>query len=555
MRERRLLLAALIGFGLAVTAFGALEASADVGGRPSSRQLAGIETRALDLLRQIALDTETSEPTRLNAVRALLDYGDADAVPTLTEVLLSTPTPTVRRAVVDGLVRFQGPEVTAALRAAAAQDPITRIRWRAGLTLIRRAAAQLDVIEQLLSDDATLAAAAVDLQQAQTVAVLPESARASVRKAFRAHLNQREAFNEVERAAMIKALGQLGAQDAIAQIIDVLDDESENAFIRGAAAFSLGLLGAEAAVPALLDTLNSDQAGLQSAAAGALGRIAPTDAQAPLQRLLEESASAEVRAAATDALSVFGAVMIPLLENALDNDPSLAVREAALDSLTTIGGSAAARAVVDFAQSDFLQTCNPMSCGSLAFGTLEALVALDRAEAAVDGFKAALEGLRPELPLLFAFAGDALINVASVILDAEPNALPTFADDANPFVRAIGLFAWAEVADGPEARRVFKQFVDAAQPTLVRRAAMEGLVQWALPRDIPVLLDATTSDDRRTRAVGYDGLARVGDLRALDAFHRGLTAESLTTRIHAAGAGMGWANRLASLERLEEPLF
>ncbi len=555
MMARRLTLAALIGAGLLATALLASEAHADVRNRPSSSQLAEVEREALDLLGQVALDTKASEPTRLDAVRALLDYGNADAVPTLTEILSSTPTPTVRRAVADGLVRFRGSEVTAALRTAASQDDIARIRWRAGLTLIRRDAGQLDVIEGLLSDDATLAAAAVDLQQAQTVAMLPESARALAREAFRAHLDERDAFNEVERAAMIKAVGQLDVRDAASQIEAILSDASEDPFIRGAAAFSLGLLGADGTVPALLNALNAGEAGLQSSAAGALGRIAPRNAQAPLERLLTTSESAEVRAAAAEALRAYGADVLPLLEDALASDPSLAVREAALNALTTIGGADAARAVAEFARSEFLQTCNPMSCGSLAFGTLEALVALGRTEAAIDGLQGALERLRPQLPLLFAFASDSLISVATVILDARPETLTIFINDEDAFVQAIGLFAWANVADGPEARKVFTRFTDTEQSALVRRAALEGLVQWALPRDVPVFLDATSSDDRRTRAAAYRGLARVGDNRALQAFQEGLNSADAAVRIQAAGAGMGWANRFEALNKLEDPVF
>ena len=555
MMARRLALTALIGWGLVATALFATDARADVWNRPSSEQRREVETRALDVLETIALDTDTSEPTRLNAVRALLDYGDADAVPTLTRILRSTPTPTVRRAVVDGLVRFRDPDVTAALRTVASQDEIARIRWRAGLALIRQDADQLDVIAALLGEDATIAAAAVDLQQAEVVARLPEPARALAREAFRAYVDDREAFNDVERAAMLKALGQLNADEATAQIIEIMEDESENAFIRGAAAFSLGLLHAEGAVPVLLQALDLDEAGLQSAAAGALGRMAPPEAKTPLQRLLDKSESVEVRAAAAEALGAYGADVISLLDDALDNDPSLAVREAALGSLTAIGGPEATRAVVEFAESDYLQTCNPMSCGSLAFGTLEALVQLDRIEAAIGGFRAALEGLRPQLPLLFAFAGDSLVDIATVILDAEPNTLPIFTADDNVYVQAIGLFAWANVADGPEAREVFMRFVDADQPTLVRRAAMEGLVQWALPRDVPIFLAATSSDDTRTRGAAYAGLARIGDERAIDAFQHGLTADSTTARIQAAGTGMGWANRFDALSKLEGSLF
>ena len=552
---RRLGLAALLGMSLLATIVLASDVRADVWHRPSPEQRREIENDALEVLGAVALDTATSEPTRLNAVGALLDYGDADAVPLLAEILLSTPTPTVRRAAADGLWRFRSLEAAAALRTAAERDPIARIRWRAGLALARQDPTRTEVIRDLLSKSSTLAAAAIDLQQPTADVLLPDPARPIARRAFREALQDGNSFNEVQRAALVKALGRLNDAAAVPLIRDVLTDASENAFIRGSAAFALGLLEARGAVPALLDALEADDAGLQSAAAGALGRIGSPEAQAPLQWSLKNSGSAEVRAASAEALGAYGADVLPLLEDALDDDPSLAVREAALGSLTAIGGTEATRAVVDFAQSGFLQTCDPMSCGSLVFGTLEALVALGRAEAAVDGFQAALDGLRPQLPLVFAFSSDALIEVATVILDAQPEALSLFTEDESAFAQAIGLFAWADVADGPEARRVFKQFVDAAQPTLVRRAAMEGLVQWALPRDIPIFLEGVSSEDTRTRTAAYAGLARVGDERALAAFQQGLNSESATARIQAAGAAMGWANRSEARDRFQVPLF
>jgi len=514
-----------------------------------------METRALDVLETVALDADESEPTRLNAVRALLDFGDADAVPTLTDVLLSTPSPTVRRAVADGLVRFRGPRVTAALRTAARNDAIARIRWRAGLTLIRRDVGHRDVLEQLLAEDATLTAAAVDLQQPEIVAHLPASARAMAREALRSRLGNSDAFNDVERAAILKALGQLNAESATTRIVDVLEDPSEDAFIRGAAASALGRLESEMAVPALLRALTAGEVGLQSAVIRALGRIGPARAQRPLERLLVSSSAAEVRAAAAQALSAYGSDTIPQLDETLDNDGSLDVREAALGSLMAIGGSEATRAVSEFAGSDFLRTCDPMACGSLAFDTFEALVELGRPQAAIDGFRVALDGLRPQLPLLFAFMSDALIDVATVMLDAQPDELSLFIEDGNAFVQATGLFAWTRVADEVEARGVFTRFVDADQPRLVRRAAMEGLVAHALPRDLPVYLNGATSDDGRTRASAYEGLARIGGTRALEAFKQGLAAESVTARIQAAGAAMGWANRFEAREKFTDPVF
>ncbi|MFB6285143.1 MAG: HEAT repeat domain-containing protein [Candidatus Bipolaricaulia bacterium] len=549
-------LTALLGLSLlATTLIASIEGRADIRHRPSGEQRAAIETRALDVLETVALDADESEPTRLNAVRALLDFGDADAVPTLTRVLLSTPSPTVRRAVADGLVRFRGPRVTAALRTAARNDAIARIRWRAGLTLIRRGVEYRDLLEQLLAEDATLTAAAVDLQQAEVVAHLPASARAIAREALRHRLGGLDAFNDVEQAAILKALGQLDAANATSRIVDVLEDRSEDAFIRGAAASALGRLESEKAVPSLLQALNAGEVGLQSAVIRALGRIGPARAQRPLERLLASSGAAEVRAAAAQALSAYGSDAIPQLDETLDNDGSLDVRKAALASLTAIGGPKATRAVSEFARSDFLRTCDPMACGSLAFETFEALVELGRSQAAIDGFRAALDGLRPKLPLLFAFMGDALIDVATVMLDAQPDELSLFIDDDNAFVQATGLFAWTRVADGVEAREVFGRFVDPNQPRLVRRAAMEGLVAHALPRDLPVYLKGVRSDDDLTRAAAYEGLARIGGLRALEAFKQGLAAERSSVRIQAAGAALGWANLYEVRENFTDPVF
>jgi HEAT repeat protein len=85
------------------------------------------------------------------------------------------------------------------------------------------------------------------------------------RSALIGAFSDRETFNLVERAAMLKALAQFGSLAAISLAQRALADSTEDPFVRGSAAFALGALNVRNAIPELLAALSTDLEAIQVA--------------------------------------------------------------------------------------------------------------------------------------------------------------------------------------------------------------------------------------------------------------------------------------------------
>ncbi len=501
---------------------------------PLFSELTELKREALAVFSEILKDGSAAE--RLSAVNSLVRSGDDSVVPLLTERLLKDDASFVRRAAAEGLFRFNSVHAAAALRQAARTDSVASIRWAAAISL-----RDPNVITELLAEQETLAAAAVSLQDSAFAARLPGTLWPTAETALLLAFPNREAFNVVERAAMLKALAQLRSLAAIVLFSQTLSDSTEDPFVRGSAAFALGALEVRNAVPQLIVALSLDSEAIQVGAAGALGLLRDPAALGALSDLLLMGRSPQARIAAANALALLGSQAVSALAQALLTDSVPTVRQASLRALRQIKGREATQAVLAFLASNYLQQCDPNSCGSLALETLKALAELGQAQLALQVTRATLDALREALPFLFVFAESDLVQTLSIVGRAAPELFDLLLRDPSPFVRALGVAAFSAVYQA-EARVVLLRYV-LDENILVRRAALEGLSLWATPDDTKLFAPFVTDSDPRTRVAALSALARVGDGQALEPLRRALRSESLSVRLDAAGAALAFAIR------------
>lgn len=499
---------------------------------PPSSELTALKREALAVFSKIL--TEGSAAERLSAVNSLVRNGDDSVVPLLIERLLVDEAPFVRRAAAVGLGHFRSQDAQRALRRAALSDEIASVRWDAALST-----QESDVILALLSQRETLAAAALSLQE--SAVRLPGAIWHSVEVALLRAFPDRESWNVVERAAMLKALAQLGSLGAVDRLRVTLTDTDEDPFVRGAAAFALGVLGVRNAVPELIAALAVDSEAIQIGAARALGLLGDPVALEPLGSLVRTGRSPQARIAAAAALAPLGIQAVSALAQALLSDPVPAVRQAALRALRQIKGTAATHAVLAFLESKYLQECDPISCGGLALETLKALAELGQGQIALQVAQAMVAALRDVLPLLFIFAEGELVQTFSIVGRRAPELFDVLLRDQSPFVRALGIAAYASVYQSEARELLLRNLSD--ENALVRRAALEGLSLWATPDDTKVFVLFVTDGDPRTRLAALTALARVGDGQALEPLRRTLRAENPAVRLDGAGAALAFAIR------------
>jgi len=511
---------------------------------PNAAEARALQREALNAVGLILLDPTRGEAERLQAASVLVRHGGRVALPLLRTALLDDPFPSVRRVVAEGLGVLGAPEAQFSLKQAALSGPTASVRWAACASLLRVAPEASEVLAVLLGQRDTLAAAALSLQDARAVAAFPGALTEPVVDAFAQAFSDRQAFNNVERAALLKALARLGAQATVPLLTAAFDDVAEDPFVRGAAAFGLGVLGARQALPALINALDSPDEALQVGALGAIVRLNDPQAVPALTALLNSStAPVAVRAAAASALGALGDETVPALAAALNGAPSPEVRQAAVEALAAVGGERAGAAVLAFVSSNFLSQCDPAVCGNLALSTLSALAKLGEADVALEVFNAALDALKPALPFVFAFAEQDLVDVVVALTTVVPRALDVLLGDPDPFVVALGLAALPRVR-GQAARPMLLRFVDLGQNRLLRRMAFEGLSPLAVAADTPLFAQALFDRDRRTRAAAFEALARAGDARAVAPLFAALSSDDLSLRLQAVAAAIEYGNRV-----------
>ena len=153
----------------------------------------------------------------------------------------------------------------------------------------------------------------------------------------------------VARALAAEVLGNLGRQDSLLPLCDLLGDPDPD--VRVVAARSLGRIGDAGATQPLLATLPSRRTVPAHVVATALTRLG-TPAQGALLAALDDP-RAPVRATAAEVLGLIGAVGATVrVESALRADPAVEVRISAARSLGRLGTRTALAPLLDSLDED-----------------------------------------------------------------------------------------------------------------------------------------------------------------------------------------------------------
>jgi len=272
----------------------------------------GEKREALEIY-QVALEAATNDAERNAALLGLGRTGEADAVPTITEVLNAGAAGTWTAAfnaylgIADAhLARGERPHALALYQNAAVLARTDAQRSTALLGLGRT-----ECIEAIPALRTFIVQGSPEVQ-VTAVAALHRIPRAEATQALAETLPEVSGTPWVARVALLRALGERRDPATVPAILAVAHDENEE--VQVAAMKTLGCLPDPAAAPTLLTALETGSEAVKAAAAEAYLRVGDLD--------LEKGLTA-------DALAVYHRV--------LDAAPNDATRVAALAGLARIG--------------------------------------------------------------------------------------------------------------------------------------------------------------------------------------------------------------------------
>jgi HEAT repeat protein len=152
------------------------------------------------------------------------------------------------------------------------------------------------------------------------------------------------------KSAILRALGETGAVDAVPFLTGIVDDEYELSLFRQSAALSLGRIAAPESQDTLEQLLTSDDSVLRAYAIQALGYYRNPEASQALTAALRDSFW-RVRVAALEALAEQDdAEALPAVAYKARHDPETPVRQAAIETLGHLGGDEAAVVLREIAE-------------------------------------------------------------------------------------------------------------------------------------------------------------------------------------------------------------
>lgn len=333
------------------------------------------------------------------------------------------------------------------------------------------------------------------------------------------------------REQIVKTLGEIGSDQAVDKICEMLQDPNEDTRI--AAATALGSIGDKSAVGALCDALKrDDEASVHGAVAQALGNIGDKRAVDPLCTFLidvldsrspRNEANKRIRpniensaARAAEALGIIGdEEAAPTLRNVLPR--SAKVRRSAAEALGKIG---------DQKSSEHYR--NILRTGSHAQRAQAAEILGGVGERRdVDLLCSAL---RDEYPSVRREAAQALGRLG---ISGSIAPLCSALQDDDFRVRRCASEALSEIGD---AQQAIAPLCNALQDThyTVRESTARTLGNIGSPKSVDCLSRALKDNSVRVRIRAAEALGRIGDRKAINALNSALEDKSHRTRLNAA---------------------
>ncbi|TVQ25713.1 MAG: hypothetical protein EA382_06625 [Spirochaetaceae bacterium] len=289
------------------------------------------------------------------------------------------------------------------------------------------------------------------------------------------------------RAAVVRALGTVGARDAIDLLTRLATDEFESASLRHYAAESLGRIGSPDSLPVLSSLLSDPDAVMRAYATLALGFYPQGDSSHTLQDALLDSFW-RVRVAALQGIAEQkDPEAIPAVSYKARRDPERPVREQAITTLLAIGTDRALDTIAAIASDRRAAERERITAVT---GLIERT-----ADASIETVTriVAEEWSLPNSRLL-----DAIGRAISVRSEAAFEPLATrFLQHENFIIRiygmrAIGKAGLSEHAD--ELRRIAR----ANPPGLVRTTAVSALGELGIDFDPEAAAESPDSDPDET---------------------------------------------------------
>ena len=332
------------------------------------------------------------------------------------------------------------------------------------------------------------------------------------------------------RSSAARALGNIGATEAIPKLIEALSDDDP--YVRGSAACALGNIGVAEAIPDLIKAISDEDQYVRDTATYVLGDVGKIE---ELTYPIEDISDFELyyhdmdtyepyySDIATYVLEEIGTpeVIPKIMESLSDDDPS--VRRRALSALSNIGTPEVVPKLIEALSDD-----DPFVRGQAAvklakIGTPEVMSklieALSDKEANVraSAVRALAKIGTPEvLPKIIEALSDKEANVRAsaseqlkyiIRPEAVPKLIEALSDD-DPYVRGNAVSALSNIGTPEVVPKIIESLSD--KEANVRASAVNALGKIGTPEELPKIMESLSDKEANVRASALRALARIG---------------------------------------------
>lgn len=150
----------------------------------------------------------------------------------------------------------------------------------------------------------------------------------------------RDDLSDAQRQTLMRTLGKLHAVETFDKIVEILENEDENTFVRMYAAEALGLMGKMEAIPVLINAFKDANPNLRQYAIKGLGEFAQNEeAQAAIIQGIRDEHWKVRQEAINVSKNILDKHAIPYLEYRAEHDSERIIKEAAIGALALYNDS------------------------------------------------------------------------------------------------------------------------------------------------------------------------------------------------------------------------